>query len=137
MKKEIKFIGFVMMICFVAFSANLFAEGEDQEKPKKEAKPKPEVKDIEVSGVVEKVSKGEGKPNAFTVKTSDGQAVTLPTKMDGKEIDLDQYVGKEVIAKGKGTTVTKKNKDGAEVNLVRFVKLTSVDVKAAAEEKKE
>lgn len=98
-------------------------------KPKA-PKPVLEVKDIEVTGVVQKIPQpGIEKTFMYCIKNAENLLVVLFAKVDGKEIDWDQYVGKEITAKGKGTVELKKNMKGEDFKSTRFKQITAIELK--------
>lgn len=87
-----------------AFKSDNPAKIEDN-KPKEEKstseKPKVEVKDIDIEGLV---IKRELKNNkiAYYIKTHDKFLVRIPEKIGDKDVNLEQYIDKNVLLKGKG-----------------------------------
>jgi hypothetical protein len=111
MKKVVRFGLIMMCVSSVMFSSPIFADGDAPKdvKPKEIIKPKQlVVTEIEVSGTVEKIE-GSGQLPFYVVRNEEKKIVALPTKIGGKDIDLEQFVGKSVITKGKGTSYPKKN----------------------------
>jgi len=121
----------VMSISFLSVNA-------DEGKPKSETKPAkeaPEIKDLELAGVVTKMETKEGKPPAYQLKQENGILVVLPTKIGADDAKLEQYLDKAVVVKAKGSTFVKKKANGEEYTAIRLAKLISIEAKATNEEK--
>ena len=131
----------VSIIFAAMFSSVILAEDgvKKEVKPKeetkeKESKPKPEHKDLVIEGVViKKIVKEDSK---YYLKTSDMLLVKLPEKVGKNELNLDQYVDKQVIVKGKGT-VSSVQGNAKDVKIYKLDSLASIDLKAAPEKKEE
>lgn len=140
--KSVKSLGWlVLAMCVLGFTSIVTADEGGKKKEGKMKDAKPEVVDVEVTGVVEKKQTGEGKPNFYAIKNAEGKLVPLKNKVGGKEVDLEQFVGKSVVAKGKGTIQTKNEVDGKEYKKINFTEIASLEVAGdsapKAEEKKE
>ena len=139
MKKVVQFGLIMMCVSSVMFSSNLFADGDAPKdaKPKEIIKPKQlVVTDLEVTGTVEKLEPGSGKPSVYAIRNAEKKLVQLQSKIAGKDIDLEQYVGKEVIAKGKGTSYLKTIEKTKETyTSIRLLELLSIELKPATSEK--
>jgi hypothetical protein len=122
------------------FTSVVSADEDGKKKEGKMKDAKPEVVSVEVAGVVEKKETGEKKPMFYAIKNAEGKLVPLKNKVGGKEVDLEQYVGKSVVAKGKGTIITKNEADGKEYKKINFTEIASIEVAGdsapKAEEKK-
>jgi hypothetical protein len=81
------------------------SQPKNESKPKEEKsatqKPKVEVKDIEIEGVVIKRELKNSKV-AYYIKTQDKFLVRIPEKIGDKEVSLEQFNDKAVLLKGKG-----------------------------------
>ena len=151
---------FAVTVSIFTFSCYLI--GEDEAKNEASKKQKEEIKDIEITGIVAHLHSSEDLPPGSKKKTSwyaleikGGYLITLPEKIDDKEVDFKLYEGKEVIIKGKakekvekfeGQTTITKDKEGKLiedkgkvefVKLPEFVSLKSIQLKSKVTEKEE
>lgn len=102
---------------------------KEEAKPKEETKPKSDKKDVEVTGtVVKKENKDSGAK--YYIKTESNLLVHLPNKIEDKEVDLDVYKDKEIIAKGKGEVSVIPKKKG-DIKIIKITQLLSIELKNA------
>lgn len=124
----------LLLTCILFYSFGLIADDEVKKdaNPKEESKEK-ELVDVEVSGLVlKKESKGDP---VFYIQTSTNLLIKIPNKIGDKEIDLDKFKDKQVVAKGKGTIKTISEK-GGDVKKPKIMQLISLELKVAAVDKK-
>ena len=110
-------------ICVTLFSFILVA----QEQEKKEEK----TQNLEVAGVLEKgpANLGAAKaPKMYQIKTADKEIISLPSFIEGKQVEFERFLNKKVIAKGKGTIEIKKNDKGEEIKSTIFSQLDSLEL---------
>ena len=90
-------------------------KGDAAKAEKKAKKPKPELKELTLTGKITKketVGKNERKYQYFYLETSDGNKIRLTNKALGKKskIKLDDFVNANVTVRGKGYEKELKNK---------------------------
>jgi hypothetical protein len=104
-----------------------------KESPK--PKPKPEVKVVELTGKVEKMETEKGNQIVYHLKNLENKLVVLSNNVGDKEVDLEQFVGKEVIIKAKAEVTLKKSASGEEFKSVHLIQMHSIELKVAGAEK--
>lgn len=136
MKKIITVLTVAVVMLSPVFSA--IVRAEDGAAKAKGDHPRPELKDMTVSGKVTKEERAgkDGKTMShFVLTTADGGKVVLNTRRHAKEgeekaatpeIKLDEYVGKDVTVTGKGF---ERERDGKKFTVI--VKIDKVDAAAA------
>jgi hypothetical protein len=133
----IKLNALVLSLVFIVnYNKCSFAEENNIKvnRPKEDLNKKPEIKDLEVIGFLVKGKSKSSLPdkvevNDWFVKTKTGSLVLVPIKNRDNDLYLQQFEGKEVIVKGKGTTITEKNEKGEDVEITKFTTFISIELK--------
>lgn len=86
--------------------------------------------DLEVTGTLleRNLENNKDKNNRYQLKTNANQFIILPIQENDKDIDVKQYLNKEVIVKGKGSNLFVKTTKGC-LETITFNSVSSIELK--------